>query len=142
MKATPNLAVERYRLRSGQLASSRFDGNNGAFLVPCGGLDLRVIASDGMGWDHVSVSLADRCPTWEEMTHVKDLFFDPGECVIQYHPPKAVYRNAHEYCLHLWRPQNEPIPLPDPELVAPPPGVRGFAAHVNQRVAEHMERGA
>ncbi len=73
---------------------------------------LRVIASWGMGWDHVSVSLADRCPTWEEMCFVKDIFFRPDECVIQYHPPESKYINNHKYVLHMWRPQNESIPMP------------------------------
>lgn len=120
MKPTPNLAVERYRVRAGLMASSRFDGNNGAFIIPFGGdVKLIVIASDGEGWDHVSVSLPRRTPTWEEMCAVKDLFFAPDECVIQFHPPRAVYRNFHPHCLHLWRPQDIAPPMPDPEMVAP-----------------------
>ena len=39
-------------------------------------------------WEHVSVSLPDRCPTWEEMCFIKDLFWNSDECVVQYHPPK------------------------------------------------------
>ena len=41
------------------------------------GATLRVLFSDGLGWDHVSVSLADRCPTWAEMCFIKDLFLRP-----------------------------------------------------------------
>ena len=54
---------------------------------------LRIIASDGFGWEHVSVSRRDRCPTWEEMCQIKALFWDEDDCVIQYHPPRSEYVN-------------------------------------------------
>jgi hypothetical protein len=62
-----NLEIEPYRIMDypdPDVAAACVGSNNGAFRVPGG---LRVIASDGEGWDHVSVSLPDRCPTWEEM---------------------------------------------------------------------------
>ena len=120
MRAPPILAVERYRVKTGERASSRFDGNNGAFVITHRGAQLAIIASDGFGWDHVSVSLKDRCPTWDEMCHVKDLFFEPEESAVQFHPPRSVYRNHHVYCLHLWRPQSGELLLPNAILVAPP----------------------
>lgn len=73
---------------------------------------LRVIASWGGEWDHVSVSHQTRIPTWEEMCWIKGLFFDDEEAVMQLHPPKSEYVNNHSRCLHLWRPQNASIPLP------------------------------
>lgn len=76
------------------------------------GQQLRVIASEGDGWDHVSVSRADRVPTWDEMCFIKRQFFSHDECVIQYHPPESEYVNTHPNVLHLWRPQNEKIPMP------------------------------
>lgn len=78
---------------------------------------LAVIASWGGGWDHVSISTPVRCPTWDEMVMLKDLFFHPTELVIQYHPPKSHYVDVHPYCLHLWRPQEEMIPVPPLEYV-------------------------
>ena len=51
----------------------------------------------------ISVSLVDRCPTWQEMCGVKRRFFEPEDCVVQYHPPESTYVNDHPYCLHLWR---------------------------------------
>ena len=44
------------------------DGGNGVFSLPSprGGGALLCIASNGDGWDHVSVSLPDRCPNWPE----------------------------------------------------------------------------
>jgi hypothetical protein len=79
---------------------------SGACILKCGSAKLRIIFSDGMGWDHVSVSLATRCPTWEEMCWVKDVFFDDHEVVMQLHPAKSNYVNQHPFCLHLWRPQS------------------------------------
>lgn len=59
---------------------------NGKFIIPTenGRQNFLIIASAEMGWDHVSVSLitsdrsaeVDRCPKWNEMCYVKDLFFD------------------------------------------------------------------
>lgn len=53
------------------------------------------------------------------MCHVKDLFWLPEECVVQFHPPRSVYRNLHPFCLHLWRHETYQFPLPEGDLVAP-----------------------
>lgn len=76
-----------------------------------------IIASDGRGWEHVSASISNRCPTWDEMTKIKQLFWDDEDCVIQYHPPKSDYVNNHPYCLHLWRPIDKEIIRPPKSLV-------------------------
>lgn len=81
---------------------------------------LRVIASAGEGWDHVSVSLPDRTPTWAEMEHVKRLFFKDDETAMQLHVPPAEHINCHPHCLHLWRPHDVAIPRPPAIFVAPP----------------------
>ena len=62
-----------------------------------------IVASWGGGWEHVSVSLAKRCPFWDEMCMIKDIFWGENECVVQYHPPKTDYINNHPYCLHMWK---------------------------------------
>ena len=114
-------APNQYRLRKGYMASSDAMGNNGAFLAK--GPDrkescpLQIIASDGLGWEHVSVSLPHRCPTWAEMCFVKSLFWDSEDCVMQLHPPEADWVNNHSYCLHLWRPVGSDIPRPPDYLV-------------------------
>ena len=113
MRNAPNLKIDRYRVREGDMGSCREDGNNGAFLVG----HLLVIASDGLGWDHVSVSCKGRCPTWDEMCGLKDLFFRDDEVVVQFHPAKKNYVNETENCLHLWRQQNVEIPMPPLECV-------------------------
>ncbi len=81
---------------------------------------LTVMASWSIqsGWDHVSVSKAHRCPTWQELEFIKDLFFDPKEVVMQLHVAKENHRNLHPYCLHLWRPHDQEIPLPPNCFVA------------------------
>lgn len=110
---------EQYRIRSGRAASDASYGNNGAFVVPLktNRQTVHVIASDGAGWQHVSVSRPDRCPTWAEMCEVKDLFFGPDEWVMQFHPAASDYVNTHPFCLHLWRPVGRDFPLPEPWMV-------------------------
>ena len=87
-------------------------------------MTLKVVISDGEGWDHVSVSLPDRCPTWEEMEYVKRLFFDPREAAFQFHPPLENYVNFHEFCLHIWKPQWVGISIPNASMVGPSGGRR------------------
>jgi hypothetical protein len=78
-----------------------------------------VVASNGDGWDHVSVSTKDRCPTWEEMDRIKRLFFRPDEVAMQLHVAEADHISRHPYTLHLWRPHGtkRAIPLPPPIMV-------------------------
>lgn len=109
--------LECGRWLSGPYASPR-GADFGAFEIdgPCGAR-LKIIASPGdanidIPWEHVSVSVRNRCPNWEEMCFVKDLFFEPEEAVMQLHPPKSDYVNCHPYCLHLWRPLHTQIPMP------------------------------
>lgn len=93
-------------------AGGRPENDGGLFEIPFESYKLRVIASHGGGWEHVSVSLNNRTPNWKEMCFIKNLFFDPEDCVIQYHPPKSDYINVHDYVLHMWRPIYENIPMP------------------------------
>lgn len=91
------------------------DSKNGCFINRAKG--MVVVASSGEGWDHVSVSFRDRCPTWDEMEDVRRDFFSPTDTVIQIHPPLADYVNLCKNCLHLWRPWHSEIPLPPREFV-------------------------
>ena len=86
------------------------DGIDG--WVTIRGKPFTFIASFGGGWDHVSVSLSNRCPTWDEMCVIKDIFFRENECCIEYHPAKQDYINVHPFCLHIWKPQNVTLPKP------------------------------
>jgi len=133
------------RVRTGPFWSNDSHGHNGCFLVvgPTGA-ELKIIASDdreapetSLGWEHVSVSLRNRCPNWPEMSFVKGLFWEGEETVVQFHPPESTYISNHPYCLHLWRNRLTGHALPPPILV----GVKaegelrdeGHAAAVRQK---------
>ncbi len=117
--------VERYRDRSARVIAfygDTGDGGNGVFNVPSpiDSARMHIVASDGGGWDHVSVSRSNRCPNWIEMEHVKRLFFRPDEVCMQLHVAVSNHKSLHPYCLHIWRPTNgAEIPLPDSLMVAP-----------------------
>lgn len=116
MRKTFEDKVEKGRHLRGEYGTAPGD-SYGSFLLmgPCATL-LQIIATDGDGllpqWEHVSVSTKHRCPNWIEMCFVKDLFFEDEETVIQFHPPKSQYVNCHPYVLHMWRPVDQPLPLP------------------------------
>jgi hypothetical protein len=93
------------------------DETCGAFEVPYKNYRLLALASSGASWDHVSVSLKKRIPSWEQMNFIKDLFFYEEETVMQLHPPKSQYVDNCSNCLHLWRPHDVEIPLPPSILV-------------------------
>jgi hypothetical protein len=106
-----------YRIRDGVLGSTEEIGNNGAFTSPFESFILHVLARDGQGGEHVSVSLSHRTPNWREMCFIKDVCCDAEDVVIQYHPAKSEYVNRHETTLHLWAPIDVAIPMPPKELV-------------------------
>lgn len=84
---------------------------------------FNVIANNGSMWEHLAITLRElhkrpiRCPYWEEMCFIKNLFWDKEEAVMQLHPPESDYINNHPYCLHLWRPKHADIPLPPSIMV-------------------------
>jgi hypothetical protein len=94
---------EKYRVRILMLDPLLYP-----YLVPYKKFHLKVIASfEPNGWNHVSVSLEHRNPSWNEMCFVKDLFFDEEELCLQFHPAKSEYVNLHNHCLHIWQPPKE-----------------------------------
>lgn len=103
------------------LLSDATAGNNGAFRLEVDGLKVLVIASDGEGWEHVSVSRSDghAIPSWRLMCRIKELFWDLEDCVVQYHPPTSKYVNFHPQCLHLWRKVGFEFPQPPAWMVGP-----------------------
>lgn len=112
--------LEKYREKRGPLASKKGD-EFGAFQIPYQSFTLMVLATNGEDvkpqWEHVSVSLRNRTPNWNEMCFIKDLFWGEDEAVVQYHPPKKAYINNHPHCLHMWKPVGKEIPLPPDILV-------------------------
>jgi hypothetical protein len=126
MRNWPNLRAEKFRKEHPNHPEGYRGPGGGYFEVPTrelGRLDtLRVIADNGTmgeatGWEHVSVSLQSRTPTWSEMSRIKELFWRDDECVVEYHPPKSSYINLHEFVLHLWRKIDYEFPMPPLDLV-------------------------
>jgi len=119
--------LENGRLTTGYMCSPSGSGPYGAFQMQrpyefnkC----IRIIAcgaelEGAQGWEHVSVSLEHRCPTWDEMAYVKRLFWLDEETVIQIHPPEKDYVNYHPYCLHLWRNIRQEFIMPPRFMLVP-----------------------
>jgi hypothetical protein len=99
--------LEQYRIRT-TIFKSEPGSLFGAFLIPSptdNNRKLKVVCAH-MGvdeWEHVSVSLENRCANWTEMAFVKNLFWGEDETVIQFHPKKSDYINNMPTCLHLWK---------------------------------------
>lgn len=126
--------VEAGRVVKGVLASCAADGPVGVFRVRMTERSgMNVIASNGEGWEHVSVVRRVRkrggkwkpqIPTWGQMCEVKGWFWEEEEAVVQFHPARSEYVNQHAFCLHLWRPTEEALPVPPSEMVGMKPGRR------------------
>jgi hypothetical protein len=104
------------KIEGGRIEGETSWGCYGAFRIqgPCGEA-LTIVASgadypESEGWEHVSVSTRRRCPNWQEMCFVKDLFWDAETLVVQFHPPKSEWVNNHSFCLHLWSKGGFPRP--------------------------------
>lgn len=128
--------INKYRLSKHPIHALRTtyaDGMNGLFAIPLDKEHRNValcIVSDGTGWieaghafpvwEHVSVRVGekhkgrreDRVPDWNEMCMVKDLFFGPEECVVQFHPKRSEYVDTNPFVLHLWRLKETEFPTP------------------------------
>jgi hypothetical protein len=133
--------LDQYRVRDPRGIHEAGDHTCGAFEIPSvvSKNYLRVIASSGYGWDHVSVSMAHRIPHWTEMEQVRRLFFHADEAVMQYHAPFAEYVDGSypgncATCLHLWRPHELPIPKPPKWMVG------GMSPEEADRQADEYER--
>lgn len=102
-------------LRSPLITKITGTGDDGAmFEFKYKARKYEVIASNGGGWDHVSIVPVNqkRIPTWEVMCVLKDMCFNEDEVVMELHPAKKDYVNVHNECLHLWKPQEKTIPTP------------------------------
>ncbi len=110
--------LDEYRIE--MIPGDPGDEHNGAFQMKIRGEKFLIIASNGGGWEHVSISHKYKVPGWRVMCELKEMFFEDTEAVYQIHPPKAEYMNVHKNCLHLWRPTKEGQPLPPVYMIGPP----------------------
>lgn len=112
--------LQQYRAIDWELRLGRLgDATGGCFLLEYCGVELRIVASNGGGWDHLSVSTADRCPTWMEMEHVRKIFGKSYEIWVQFGVPSTEHINFHPYCLHWWRHHHREIRLPPSNMIGP-----------------------
>jgi hypothetical protein len=112
--------LDSFRVRDRQVVEhygSVGDETCGVFRIPFGGRDFMCVASADEGWDHVSVSLPNRCPSYPEMDFIKRRFFKDDEVAMQLHVAVKDHISLHPYALHLWRPHDLSIPLPPGEFV-------------------------
>lgn len=63
---------------------------------------LRAIRSQDDGRWHLSVSCADRLPSWSELGQARDALLPPDVWLCQPYPPRAYWMNVHPFCLHLY----------------------------------------
>ena len=98
IKDTPNLVIKKDMSDKGLIAfgGSYFDRINNKWL--------NFIFSYQMGWEHLSVSMPSKTPSWDQMCMMKEIFWDDEEEAFEYHPKKSEYVNIHPHCLHIWRP--------------------------------------
>lgn len=115
---------DHFRVVKGEFATPANSGNNGAFIVPSPirqSRQLAVLASDGLGWEHVSlharIGSQMQTPYWDEMCFIKKLFWDAEDVVIQFHPKESEYVNNAPAVLHLWRPIGIELPTPPSFMV-------------------------
>ena len=96
MKDLNTLNAFRKVAKEIEFAGCKGDSGNGVFEVRVGAKWFWVIASNGGGWEHVSVSPVSgtSIPTWKDMCAIKDMFFEDEEEVIQIHPKKSEYMNT------------------------------------------------
>lgn len=129
MRATLSREMEAGRVWNQALRDNPGSGPQGDFVVAPFGQRMTIVASDTRdweasgfalpAWEHVSVSLRHRCPTWAEMEWVRDQFWEPEATVLQFSVPRSKHISHHPYCLHLWRPVGIAVPLPPSTTVAP-----------------------
>ena len=108
IKKTPNLIIE---------AETENDGMGGKYYDKYNNKWLNFIFSYQLGWEHLSVSMPSKTPSWEQMCIMKDIFWNKDETCIEYHPREEDYVNNHEHCLHIWKPTEEILPIPPSLLV-------------------------
>lgn len=60
------------------------------------------IKQDGSMGYHLSISHANRLPTYEELKEARYKFLPDDLYMAQIFPPKKDFVNLHQFCLHLY----------------------------------------
>lgn len=61
-----------------------------------------MVGKESAGW-HLSISCADRYPTWDEVAHARYKLIPNSATMAMILPPREEYVNVHDYCLHIWQ---------------------------------------
>lgn len=88
-----NFDLDKYRQENVELllyGGSGVGTNNGVFIIPYQGRNLAVIASDGDGWEHVSVSLPNRFLTGRKCVLLKIFSGTITRSLSKYIRPKVI----------------------------------------------------
>lgn len=110
---------EKYRHEHPLGFEHKTGDNFGWFMIPSPIKDnqwIAVQADAQTEWEHISCSLRNRAPTWDEMCYLKNLFWHENEMCVQYHPAQYDYVNMAKNCLHIWKFTGE-MPKPPTEYV-------------------------
>ena len=113
MKSLPEIEINR-RIT---IVRRGIDGFDGYYTDPVSAKQYYFVFSWGEVWEHLSVSRRNQTPSWDIMCKMKEIFWNDKEVCVEYHPAKKDYINAHEHCLHIWRPINKKLPTPPSILV-------------------------
>ena len=120
---------EKYRVITGNQATTKASGNSGVFHVPLRHDKLSLsqklgtklfgdvygyaqcMISDKFGWEKVSVviispnkkEVVQRDPTWKEMKQVWGKFWDPTDIIVQFHFDESKLATNIPNVLTMWR---------------------------------------
>lgn len=90
-------AINMVRNELGQLSGThRFNGRTFSVIAS-------IDYAEGVEVEHLSISLKNRLPTWDELKYFKSQFWDENDEVYHILPPADQYVNLHRFCMHLWR---------------------------------------
>lgn len=101
----PPETLRRYPQLEGQRC---FEHRNGRRVIVTVGRH-----DSGGWWLHVSLSRANRIPSYEDLADVKRVFVGDGVQALQIFPKRERHVNIMPYCLHLWARVDAPDGLPD-----------------------------
>jgi hypothetical protein len=60
-----------------------------------------ILSQQKAGW-HLTISKADKLPTWEEVRDARYALIPDEATMAMLLPPKAEYVNVHDFCLQLY----------------------------------------
>jgi len=72
--------------------------------------ECRVLITVDLGRKHLSISCANRYPTWDEIADARYHFIGNVDMALIL-PPKVDYVNFHPFTFHLWEIKDSELPI-------------------------------